>query len=102
MDTRNTTIARSNSKLRKTILLMEILGEEPVRAMVDYLSEYPESSFADLLVATGLDPADLEAALDQLLEYGLLIRQPHLYGAFYSLERQRLAQISSLVRYLGR
>lgn len=102
MDTRNTTLTRSHHKLRKAISLLEILGEEHVRPIVDYLTDCPEGSFLDLLVATRQDPVQLETALDQLQEYGILSRQTHLYDVFYRLERQRLAQISALARYLGR
>lgn len=101
MDTWNTTLRTSRTRLKRALSVLETLCREDNIPLMDVFRKKGKISFAELYFKTGEPPEQLEIRLESLCDTGCLIQESTDLGNSYRLNSDRILQLNRISRRIN-
>jgi len=89
------------AELRKAVLVLRAINHKLRQRMIDLLEEYEQMTVTDLYIKLRLEQSVASQHLAILRRAGVVITERQGKFIFYSLNKDRLEQISGLVEELA-
>lgn len=97
----NTIFPVNTNKLDEAILVLEAVSEVNSFPILEFLREFGDATILDLSLHTGLDTDSLECQIELLCCARVLNQEEDILGSSFSLNYQRLEQVSSVAHALA-